>query len=53
MAGQQPILKGVYARLRGLWTGVNALMSGHPRLVFGWRRKEDVDARNKCGHDER
>jgi hypothetical protein len=28
-------------------------MSGHPRLgVDQARSKKDVDARNKCGHDE-
>jgi hypothetical protein len=28
-------------------------MSGHPRLGFDQARsKKDVDARNKCGHDE-
>src|SRR5437879_12259586 len=25
--------------------------SGHPRLAYGPTPKEDVDGRNKCGHD--
>jgi hypothetical protein len=32
-------------------TGVNALMPGHPRLASEPSNKEDVDARNKSGHD--
>src|SRR5437868_13284871 len=32
-------------------TRVNALMPGHPRLLSSPRQKQDVDARDKRGHD--
>src|SRR5947207_11614048 len=32
-------------------TGVNALMPGHPRLPCRMIRKQDVDGRDKPGHD--
>jgi hypothetical protein len=31
---------------------MNALMPGHPGLTSRRLGKKDVDARNKCGHDE-
>jgi hypothetical protein len=33
-------------------TGVDALMSGHPRLAFWSSERKVMDARDKPGHDE-